>query len=505
MEGRKIFLLCFNFLSILLFAGTVFGWTALSDMLVKESFYSYLCDGQPPCDAQSVALNQAFTLASTATGLCALPGGWLLDSAGPVVTIIAGGAIEVLSVAGIALCEHTWQLYHIDLFPIYLVGVAVGGSLIRFCGYSCGFLFPGHGALLIAMASVLFDGSCMVFPLIKVLYNMGIPLSTLFWYYTAIGLVIFTLLPVAWWLNSAEMKQVRRAAAARQDVTDGSLRSKPISQQVRTLEFLAIFCFSTIQLTHSNLYIGSVNDVNAQLAKKTGSADDLHFVNTVVSFVIPMGFVAVPAITCSIRRFGNIGTVQITNVLGVFVNALQLIPSLYLQLLTVCMFAAFRAYLFSNVPQFNAHYFGVLNMGRIQGICFLAGGLFNLVQVPLINWSIISLGGYFTPLVCICIVATIVPVIPCACLQLRECREARSSAPNAGPIARIPRVSSLQLVGRLGSGSDSLGVLASNSYGNTTPVQVQMLSPSGSQGCLHGDVVSPDPLAVSLAEAPAEG
>lgn len=95
----------------------------------------------------------------------------MLDKAGPLVTIIVGGAIGVLSVAGIACLRFTFHTYHVDLFPVFLVGVAVGGSLIRFCGYSVGFLFPSHSALLIATASVLFDGSCLVFPLLRAIFS----------------------------------------------------------------------------------------------------------------------------------------------------------------------------------------------------------------------------------------------------------------------------------------------------------------------------------------------
>lgn len=478
LPRHKLFLLSLNFLSLLLFSGTVFGWTALSEILVTENFYDWLCDDGPPCDAQKAALNEAFTLASTAYGLSSLPGGLLLDAAGPLVTIIVGGAVGVLSITGIACLKWTFHTLHVDLFPPFLVGVAIGGSLIRFCGYSVGFLFPAKSALLIAMASVLFDGSCLVFPVLQLLYKAGVGYQALFVGYAVLGLILFVLLPIAWQMNMAEMRRIRSEAKARQS-TGGAIGSQTILQQVKSLEFLAIFLFSTIQLTHSNLYIGSVNEVNAGIARMTGVSDDqLLTVNTIISFIIPMGFLAVPAITASINHLGNVGTLQVTNVLGLILNILQLIPNIWLQVLTVCLFAIFRAFLFSNVPQFNAHYFGVLNMGRIQGICFLSGGLFNLIQVPLVNFSLLQQD--FTPMLLLCIAMTIVPVIACTSLQCREKRQLTEAlAPSMSHSGRNLSSGSVATMIRR---SSSLGVLASPMHGSSTPLQVMSFSPSGPDG-----------------------
>eukprot|EP00929_Paragymnodinium_shiwhaense_P076086 TRINITY_DN39031_c0_g1_i1.p1 TRINITY_DN39031_c0_g1~~TRINITY_DN39031_c0_g1_i1.p1 ORF type:complete len:495 (+),score=59.39 TRINITY_DN39031_c0_g1_i1:45-1529(+) len=451
MECRKLLLLLFNFVSVLLFSGTVFGWTSFSALLLEERFYEQLCPAgtTAPCDAQRVALNRAFTLASTATGLCALPGGWLLDAAGPFWTICVGGIIEIASLICIALSESVYKSSGVDLFPAGLVGIAVAGTLVRYCGYACGLLFPERTDLLIALASVLFDGSCMVFPVIKVIYDLGLSFELVLWFYTAFGVVVFALLSIGWWLNSDDMAAIRKAAAARQRAQSADnlcpagvegpspesksrLERRPFSQQLCSLEFLAIFVFSTVQLTRSNLYIGSVDGVNLEIAQATDRMDALPFVSTVVSFVIPLGFFAVPAITASVRNLGNAGTLVITLALGALVNALQLVPNLYLQMLTVSVFACFRAFLFSNVPQYNRHYFGVLSMGRVQGLCFLSGGIMNLVQVPLINWALIGLHGDFQPLLLICLAANVVPLIPCAWLvhgeRLRKHAAARDSA-----------------------------------------------------------------------------
>ena len=86
---------------------------------------------------------------------------------------------------------------HIDIFPYCMIGMAVSGALVQFCGFSCAFVFPEHKNLLIAMASVLFDGSCLVFPVLKLLYLwfQGKPgnhvFGFLFGFYTVFAAVVF--------------------------------------------------------------------------------------------------------------------------------------------------------------------------------------------------------------------------------------------------------------------------------------------------------------------------
>ena len=50
------------------------------------------------------------------------------------------------------------------------------------------------------------------------------------------------------------------------------------------------------------------------------------------------------------------------------------------------------------ISDFNAQTFGIRNMGRIQGICFLVGAGVNLVQAPLVAWTVGPLEGDCTPL-----------------------------------------------------------------------------------------------------------
>ena len=90
---------------VLFVSGIVFGWASFESMLLSEGkFYSALCppNAPVPCEEQQLALHRAFTLASTAVSVIALPAGWYVDSYGPVAGSIVAGSLEVFGLIGIA-------------------------------------------------------------------------------------------------------------------------------------------------------------------------------------------------------------------------------------------------------------------------------------------------------------------------------------------------------------------------------------------------------------------
>jgi len=140
---------------------------------------------------------------------------------------------------------------------------------------------------------------------------------------------------------------------------------------------------------------------NEQIAIDTNQTSGLQQMSTVISFIIPLGFLVVPIFTTSIKQFGLFGTLQVTCFIGFIYNGLQFVPSLPAQLVTVAIFTWWRAFLFSIIADFNANTFGILKMGKIQGVCLLAGAIVNVVQAPLVSWSVNDLHGDFKPLLLI--------------------------------------------------------------------------------------------------------
>ena len=154
---RHALLITFSLLAVFLFSGIVFGWASFESILLSEAvFYSSLCkDDEPrPCDEQALALHRAFTLASTAISIVALPAGWYVDTYGPMAGSIFAGVLEVLGLVGMAVCERIGSV-EFDVFLWSLVTIAIGGSFAMFCGYAMPFLFPRRATLLISAASCL--------------------------------------------------------------------------------------------------------------------------------------------------------------------------------------------------------------------------------------------------------------------------------------------------------------------------------------------------------------
>jgi len=392
------------------------------------------------------ALNNAFTLATTFVSLTAFVNGWLVDTLGPTKVTIISGLMNCIGLMGIALTKALpWSKEKaaeggFDLFLWALLLVAVGGSMTMFIGYQAPFLMPSHFTLLIEVNSCLFDAGTIIFPVLKLFYDMGVPFSAFFWTYTVLGMLCFSLFAVAWGINSKELNEIRSAASgdndtASEDRANGSqrpLEHRGLFQQLLSWEFAAIFIYSIIQVPRANMYMGSVELINRKIASIEGhfGPSTVAGISTITGFIIPFGFLAVPLIELSIHRLGTIPTVQLTTFLGLLYNAMQLIPKLYVQLGTVIVFAAWRAFLYSTISAFNGETFGVKTMGRIMGLCFVFSGLTNMLTGPIVNDAVAK--GDFVPLLvealCICIP---LPII----FQLLQMKRSRSVALD---VARTP-------------------------------------------------------------------
>ena len=408
---RHVALITLSLLCVFLFSGIVFGWASFESMLLSEGkFYSALCppNAPVPCEEQQLALHRAFTLASTAVSVIALPAGWYVDSYGPVAGSIVAGSLEVLGLIGIAVCERIGSV-EVDVFLVSLIIIAVAGSITMFAGYSMPFLFPARATLLISATSCLFDASCIVFPALHALYDLGIGFEALIWGYALIAAISFSLLVGAWIQCKPDLEASQTAAIADEEEVRlaSSLATKPLSSQLCSAEFACILIFAAIQVTRSNLYLGTVGLVTHSVAiDAAASESDEEGTLGLIGLIVPFGFAVIPLIDSCVSIIGLVGTLHITTLLGWVYNTLQLLPSLYAQLFAATVFAAFRAFLFSIVSAYNMATFGPRTMGRVMGVCFIAAAFVNLVQVPLADMTITIFHGECHPMLIIMLVSS---------------------------------------------------------------------------------------------------
>ena len=102
---------------------------------------------------------------------------------------------------------------------------------------------------MIELTACLFDGSCIIFTFFKMAYDAGVPFSTLWWFFVGLAGGVYALLILAWIVNAKELKESRAvdstpsAEEAKSPHAD-SLPSKPLLEQVRTLEFVAVCLYA---------------------------------------------------------------------------------------------------------------------------------------------------------------------------------------------------------------------------------------------------------------------
>ncbi|XP_069089149.1 equilibrative nucleobase transporter 1-like isoform X2 [Pleurodeles waltl] len=168
------------------FAGVVFGWASLVFILKQEKYFANLCTtdnstssnstGETDCSAQDERFSLIFTIASFLNNFMTLPCGFIFDRFGTMVTRLI--SISLYTVATLLVAFSTAASAWL-LFPALSL-LAIGGILFIMTNMQVGNLFGRHRSTIITLYNGAFDSSSAVFLLIKVLYEQGLTLMTMF-------------------------------------------------------------------------------------------------------------------------------------------------------------------------------------------------------------------------------------------------------------------------------------------------------------------------------------
>ena len=128
----------------------------------------------------------------------------------------------------------------------------------------------------------------------------------------------------------------------------------------RFISFSGCACASSsIHMLRCNYFIDTVDEL---LFAYDGPDYEFYETGTAIfSFVLPGGIIFIPIISWTVKRWGTVNNMQITNALGVLVGILSLVPSAKAQIATFAAFAAFRAYLYGVIATFIAEKFGLVS------------------------------------------------------------------------------------------------------------------------------------------------
>ncbi|KAK2756122.1 hypothetical protein FQN54_005530 [Arachnomyces sp. PD_36] len=170
-KGKRIAQVAAAVIYCFLSAGIVFGFAALKPILIQEGAFREQCDGDEPdsiympCYKQEIRLNLMFTIAATATNMCALPVGAILDAYGPRISSMIGCLWLLL---GALLLAFATSIPFDSYTPGYLF-LGVGGSFMFVPVFQLSNTFPAHSGMILSMLTGAFDSSTILFLLFRLM------------------------------------------------------------------------------------------------------------------------------------------------------------------------------------------------------------------------------------------------------------------------------------------------------------------------------------------------
>ena len=173
-------------------AGIIFGWSNLRLVLQKEKFFydSSRCndtDGTnyEECtteltNAQEASFNKVYTVASLLLGFSILPNGLIFDKFGTLVTRVLASILFLVGCLVLAYAKIE------DSFLVYIAMscICVGGILFLVTNFQTGNLFPKYRSSIIALISGSLDSSSVVCLFIKLAYDSGYSIKSIFLVYS---------------------------------------------------------------------------------------------------------------------------------------------------------------------------------------------------------------------------------------------------------------------------------------------------------------------------------
>nr|XP_060627853.1 equilibrative nucleobase transporter 1 isoform X1 [Anolis sagrei ordinatus] len=175
-------------LECMCFAGVIFGWASLVFVLKDLHYFEDLCmsaanqtTNQTDCSAQDEQLSLIFTIGSFMNNFMTFPTGYIFDRFGTTVARLL--AISAYT-SGTLLIAFSTAATAVMLFPA-LSFLSVGGILLILTNMQVGNLFGKNRSTVITLYNGAFDSSSAVFLVIKLLYEQGLALRTMFLFISA--------------------------------------------------------------------------------------------------------------------------------------------------------------------------------------------------------------------------------------------------------------------------------------------------------------------------------
>uniref|UniRef100_A0A8C2HS45 Solute carrier family 43 member 1b n=1 Tax=Cyprinus carpio TaxID=7962 RepID=A0A8C2HS45_CYPCA len=190
----------------LLFSAVLLGWGSLLIMLKNEGFYSHLCTENVTethtnvslmertvwlsCVEQEEILNLGFTIGSFIISAATLPLGVLMDKFGPRPIRLFGSSCFALSMVLIAVASYDPKV----LSAIIFIAVSMngfGGICLTFTSLTLPNMFGNVRSTILSLMIGSYASSAVTFPGVKLIYDVGVSFSVIFWVWAGFACLVF--------------------------------------------------------------------------------------------------------------------------------------------------------------------------------------------------------------------------------------------------------------------------------------------------------------------------
>ncbi|XP_062972998.1 equilibrative nucleobase transporter 1 [Elgaria multicarinata webbii] len=186
--AKRLATLISGLVECMCFAGVIFGWASLVFVLKDLNYFKDLCvpaanqtANQTDCSAQDEQFSLIFTIGSFMNNFMTFPTGYIFDRFGTTAARLL--AISSYT-SGTLLIAFSSAATALMLFPA-LSFLSIGGILLILTNMQVGNLFGKHRSTIITLYNGAFDSSSAVFLIIKLLFEKGHSLRSMFLFMSA--------------------------------------------------------------------------------------------------------------------------------------------------------------------------------------------------------------------------------------------------------------------------------------------------------------------------------
>ncbi|NXW66683.1 S43A3 protein, partial [Eurystomus gularis] len=412
------------------FCGIIFGWASLVFVLKDLDYFKELCQPfhspnhtLPDCSLQDEQFSLVFTIGSFMNNFMTFPMGFIFDRFGTTAARLI--AISLYTGGTLLVAFSTPELA-VLLFPAMSM-LSVGGILLILTNMQVGNLFGKYRSIIITLYNGAFDSSSAIFLIIKVLYERGLSLRSMFLFMAACSAwhllrTLFLMprtripypLPPAYDYGRPAPRGPPWSPVRPQVPGGGGLSagrgvgSSPVGGAAAAVPFRACVCsglfawhvvwLSAMQLRHY-LFIGTLNPLLDHLAR--GDHGIVSTYTNAFAFTQLCGVLCAPWNGLILDRHkrgraphpnGALGALAdlrasvlslvVTVVQCVLFSVCAAVPVLPVQFATFVLQVLSRSFLYGGNAAFLAIAFPAQHFGKLYGLAMALSALVALLQYP---------------------------------------------------------------------------------------------------------------------------